>query len=802
MKYLIITFLLTTILYPTISNAQFNIKGTVTDTEGEPLSLATVVILSASDNSLFEGKIADMNGDFEIDIDQPGNFVLRITMVGFEAFVSESFQLSESNPLKGFGSIILETGNLELEGIQVTADRPFMIREIDRTVLNIENRVSTAGSNTLEILEQAPGIIINRQNNTITMLGKDGVNVMINGKEQYMPTDALLDFLAGLDVGNIRSIELITTPPASFDAEGNAGFINIELKSDPDDGFNGTAVASGGYGRGETGNVSLNLNYRASNVNISGNYSYLRSGQEQFTTFFRQAGSGANLSEVILTSDRGPTQNNHNGRISLDYNLGENTVLGTFVSGYSNRWDMNAVNNSRLRLSGRPDSLLTSRNGEDNDWDHLHANLNLSHNFGGGGSLNLDVDYLTYDNRNPVSYNLTFFDDANSILSQDRIFSRKNTPFDITAGKLDYTRALHDDFTLSAGFKFTHSRFENDVLVEENGVPQQEFTSQSDLEEQIIAAYSQLDYQLAEHTAITAGLRFEHSDTELISTNGGTVVDRSIGRFFPTLFFSHDINRLNSLNLSYAKRINRPAFSDMAPFVIFLDPNTSFGGNAALQPAVAHTFQAGYRFKELNITAQYTLEDSSIVRFQNRFNSSDNSQLIVPDNLRDQQIFSTLISYPLRISDWWNMRYSATYTWRESNIPAPSGTQALKNNNLSVNGSQSFTLGNDLSAEISGFFQTRSQVGNVRFVALGTLNVGVQKQFSNNSRLSFNVTDLLNSLKRTGMTDLAGEEFFVRRTFDFSQRTFRLTYSISFGSQNIQGARNRDSAREEQERIN
>jgi len=279
-------------------------------------------------------------------------------------------------------------------------------------------------------------------------------------------------------------------------------------------------------------------------------------------------------------------------------------------------------------------------------------------------------------------------------------------------------------------------------------------------------------------------------------------VDRSIGRFFPSLFFSHDINPQNNLNLSYAKRINRPAFSDMAPFVIFLDPSTSFGGNAALQPAVAHTFQAGYRFRELNVTAQYTLEDSSIVRFQNRFNPADNSQLIVPDNLRDQQIFSSSISFPLRIADWWRLHASATYTWRESNMLTPPGDQTFRNNNLSMNGNQSFSFGNDWLAEVSGFIQTRSQIGNVRFDPLGSLNLGIQKRFSNNSRLSFNVTDLLNSLKRTGKTNNDGEEFFVKRTFDFSQRTFRLTYSISFGSQNIKGARNRDSAREEQERIN
>jgi len=184
------------------------------------------------------------------------------------------------------------------------------------------------------------------------------------------------------------------------------------------------------------------------------------------------------------------------------------------------------------------------------------------------------------------------------------------------------------------------------------------------------------------------------------------------------------------------------------------------------------------------------------------FNPDENTQLIVPDNLRDQQIVTASLASPLRIAGWWRMHYSATYTWRESSVRDNSGILTFRNNNLAVNGSQSFTLGGSLSAEISGFFQTRSQVGNVTFDPLGSLNAGIQKQFSNNSRLSFNITDMLNSLKRTGITDLAAEEFFANRTFDFSQRTFKLTYTVSFGNQKIKGARNRDSAREEQERIN
>lgn len=800
--FLVIISMLSVTLLPNISHGQYSVSGTVHDADGEPLSLATVVLLNSSDNALIDGEVADVDGNFELNIDREGNYKLRVSMVGFSTFHSEPFQLSESNPLRNFGTLVLQTGNLEMESLQVTADRPYIIREIDRTVLNVEDRVSTAGANTLEILEQAPGIIVNRQNNSITMLGKDGVNVMINGKEQYMPANALLNYLEGLDGSNIRSIELITTPPASLDAEGNAGFINIELKQERESGFNGTTAFSSGYGRGETGNVSLNLNYRASKVNISGSYSYLRSGQEQFTTLFRRTGSGSNLSEVFLTSDRSPTQNNHNGRLSLDYNLGENTILGVLVSGYANRWDMEAVNDSRFRFTNLPDTLLTSRNSEDNDWNHVHTNLNLSHRFEGGSSLNLDVDYLMYDNKNPVAYNLRYSDVADNTLREERVFSQKDTPFDIFVAEANYTRLLGESIKLNSGLKFVQSTFENDVFVEENAIRLPGFTSQSDLEEQIIAAYSQLDYQLSENTALNAGLRFEHNNTDLISSNGGKVVDRSINRLFPSVFIAHDINQQNSVNFSYGKRINRPAFSDMAPFVIFLTPNTSFGGNAALQPSVAHTFQAGYRFKDFNITAQYSLEDSSIVRFQNRFNTGENTQIIVPDNLDDQQIFSASIAFPFRLTKWWRMRYSATYTWRESNMHVGSESRILRNNNLSLNGSQSFTLGNNFSAEISGFYQTRSQVGNVRFDPLGSLNIGIRKQFSNNSRLSFNVTDLLNTLKRSGVTDLEGNDFFVNRTFDFSQRTFKVTYTLSFGSQNVKGARNRDSAREEQQRIN
>jgi len=802
MKNLVLIFL-TAIVYPQTLTAQFSVDGKLTDIRGEALPFANVLLLASPDSSFITGQTSNEDGSFIISTPQQGNYFLSSSVIGYETYYSEIFSLSGANPKKSFGIIVMEEGGIELEAVEVTADKPLIIREIDRTVINIENRVSTAGASLLEVLERSPGVVVNRQSNSIAMLGKDGVNVMINGKFQYMPPDALFNYLEGLSADNIRSIELITTPPANYDAQGNAGYINIVLKNSPEDeGFNGNYALSAGYGRGGVGNANLSFNFRKDKVNAFGGYSYVRNGKEQFSELLRRTGTSSDEIKTFLTSERDPVRKIHNARIGLDYQFKKQTTVGVLFSGYLNHWDMEAINETRISPASLEDTLISSLNLEDNDWKHFQLNFNLFHTFNNGSSVNADFDYLFYDNRNPTNYDLSFRNESGSLLSDGELFSGKDTPFNILVAKVDHNFPVSEKLKLSSGIKYVQSDFENDVLVTRNTETIPEFTSVSNLTEIIFAAYTQSDYKLNKKTTLKAGLRYEHTDTDLNTINEGSVIDRTFGKLFPSLFISHNFNEDKGLNISYSKRINRPAFNDMAPFIIFLDPNTLFGGNAALQPAISHVVQTDFSYKDFSFSAQYTLEDSTIVRFQNRFNPKENTQFIIPDNLKRQQTVSASITFPLQITDWWNMRYFTTYVWQKSTSVEELGTFKFDQHNVRFNGTQSFKLPKNFSIELSGFFQTSSLVGNVKFDPFGILNFGLQKKLKNNARITFNITDVFNSLKRIGETDLANQNLFVERTFDFSQRTFKLTFSGAFGNQKLKGSRNRNSGVEVKKRIN
>ena len=779
--------------------AQYSITGKVIGVDNEPLAFANVLTLSVKDSSLVTGKIADVDGAFELEIPMAGQYILSVSLLGYESFFSLPFALMDGRNSNDFGTIALNEGGITLEAVEVKAEKPLIINKIDRTVLNIENRVNTAGASVIEVLEGSPGVLVNRQSSSLKMLGKEGVNVMVNGKPQYMPPEALFNFLSGLSADNVKSIELITTPPANFDAQGNAGFINIVLKSNPEEGINGTYSLSGGYGRGEVVNGNVTLNYRKGKVSGFGSYAYVRNGQEQFSDLNRLLGAGT--SEVLTLGEfnRFPLQNNHNARLGLDIDLSDRTAVGIVVSGYSNQWDMDATNEI-LFLSAQPDTVINSEVDEENDWKHLRTNLHLTHSFTGGSALSLNADYLVYDNQNPITYAFAYNDENQTPLFTRNIFSDKDTPFSIWVGAADYSLPINEQWQIELGGKYTSSTFENDVLAAEEGIPLPGFTSNSDLTEKVAAGYAQANVQVSPQLTLKAGLRYEYTDSDLFSTNGGQVVDREFGSWFPSVFLSNQFSETLGGNLSFTRRINRPAFSDMAPFIIFLDPNTSFGGDASLQPAISNTIQTAWNVGDVNLTIQYTWEDSTLVGYQNRFSPETNTQLVVPANLKDQQLFSTTISTPLKLLEGWNMTLFATYLYQSSTTVEPLGEFTFNQHNFQINGNQTITLPADLSFTVSGFFESRSLSGNLRFDPYGVLNVGLQKKLKV-GRITFNVTDLLNSLELTGTTDLSEENAFMVRTFDFSQRTFKVTYTASFGNQKLR-KKSQQRALEELQRVN
>jgi len=653
--------------------------------------------------------------------------------------------------------------------------------------------------------KRSPGVLVNRQSNAISLAGKDGVVIMINGKTSYVPISSIVQVLEGMSADNIETIELITTPPANFDAEGNAGFINIVLKKRADLGLNGSYSLSAGYGKGETTNNNLNFNYRKNKVNLFGSYSFSNDRRDQFISTSREYEENNNLLFTETVTDRDPRQRNHNMRFGIDIQATAKTIFGILLNGFDNRWSMDAFNESFDMENGVPTSYLDLDNTEINHKKHFGANINLKHDFNKDKFLSLDLDYLKYDFNNPTDYANSFYDENRVFINEELLRSRKNTPLNTLVGKVDYSNKLSDKIKIEFGAKATKNNFENDVsvedLVDNNWVIDPSLTNKSNLDEKIYAGYGSMDYNFSEKTSIKFGLRFEYTDTFLETDTDGAVVDRQYGEWFPSIFLNRKFSDDLSMNVSYSRRITRPTFNDLAPFVIFFDPDTFISGNASLQPAISKSAKYAINYKSYFFSIQYTDEKGSIARFQEYIDEVTGRLIFEAANLDYTRTFSTTLGFPIKISSWWKTQNNLTYNKQNVRTFYNDEPIELSLGNFSVNSSHSFKISTKFSAELSGFYSGPSFFGSAKYDEVYGINFGAQQNFGDKwGTLKFSITDLLDSVKFTGGTDLPEQNIKTRNVFDFSNRTFILTYSRNFGNQKLQSKRERETGSEEERR--
>lgn len=304
---LLFLFLLTFSVH-LFGQSKFEITGSVIDNNRNILPFVNILLLKSIDSSFVKGEVATENGKFSFNQIEEGDYLILASMIGYRSTYSSTFHLKNDYQLD---IILLDQGEA-LDEVIIQADKPLYQQKVDRLVINVENSIVSAGGSALEILERSPGVLVNRQGNSISVVGKSGVKVMINGKESYVPTSSLIQMLDGMSADNIESIELITTPPANFDAEGNAGFINIVLKKRTDLGLNGSYSLSGGYGEGAVTSDNINFNYRKNKINLFGSYSFSLDNRKQLFTTSREYMKDNNLLGSSTISNRDPSQRNHN----------------------------------------------------------------------------------------------------------------------------------------------------------------------------------------------------------------------------------------------------------------------------------------------------------------------------------------------------------------------------------------------------------------------------------------------------------------------------------------------------------
>ena len=759
------------------------VSGRATDADGRPLPAANALVLAAADSALIRGALADADGAFRVEAVPAGRYVLRVSFLGFAPATSAPFDLGAGETFEA-GDVALADEPAALGEVTVAAERPLFEQRADRVVVNVGSSPTLQGGTALDVVARAPGVSVDPQSGAITVSGKSGVRVMVNGRVRYVPAEGLAAFLSGLPAGSLRSVEVLTAPPAGLDAEGDAGFITLVLGRPPTAGASGQASATGGYGDGELGRLALSGSVRRGPWGVSGTYSFANDGRAQSSANVRTLADGT-VSDA--RSERSPVQRNHDLRLDADLALGGRTTLTATAAAYETRFAMDALASGAVTGPGALEFEVDVE--ELNRWRHGSAGLGLAHTLGEGHTVRASADYLTYKNDNPATYSNRFTEDGRTTVEPSG--TDKDTPLDVAVVALDYAVPVAG-VGLSAGVKGAFSRFENrvDVTGADGRVPGTDGASASRLSEDVLAAYAQASLDLGAGTTARLGLRFEHEDTRL-TEGDATLTDRRAGRLYPTALVARQVGA-TQLSASYARRVTRPTFNDMAPFVFFFDPFTLFSGNAGLRPALSNTVRVDAGRAGLSGSVVLTQEDSTIARFQNVVLPGANAQLITPLNVGRTRTGAATVTVPLARGRW---RSETSATGLVQEVEREAATERLAT--YRVRTTQSVELG-PVTAEATAFVNGPSLNGAVRSDAVGGLDLAVQGEVRG-LRLTLALTDVFDSVEFRSRT-VEPDGATVRRVFDFGRRTLQLTVSRRFGGEAPRRPRVPDAAAEERGR--
>ena len=783
----------------TAQNAQ--VSGKLVDDQGSPLGFANVLLLNASDSTLHRGDISDAEGAFFFEKIEQGNYIIKSSMIGYTDQYSAPFMLREESKFE-VPTLQLSSG-VAMEEVVVTSKRPLIELKADKMVVNVENSSVAAGNSALEVLQKSPGVVVDNNQN-ISLRGKQGVLVTINGKNQYMTGDEITRMLENMPASNIKTIEIITNPSAKYDAEGNSGIINIVLKKNERLGTNGNLSTTYRQGREASHFHNLNLNHRTENVNIYGGGEYYNWGQRNELNLTRDIPYLEGNTVFEQTSTMSDGGDGYNARLGVDWTMTPNTTLSFLAKRNGGDEQDNIDNMTRISGDNMPiyDVLAVDTEG-DEDYLHQTYNANLEHKFNDKGmTLTVDADLSSYENDVDFMYN-NFFEDVNGNEVADPFLLRntRQTGIDIFAGKVDLTLPVNEKLNLEVGTKVSMVDTENGTKFEYldevgNWIDQVQRSNEFEYTEDVWAAYINGSGSIGQFM-IQGGLRLEHTESEGYSVTLNQRVPRSYTNLFPSISISTSLLDNHNMSISYSRRLERPNYRHLNPFEDFLDQYTFSRGNPFLNPQYSNAIGLNYAVgRKLFISLNYSHTTDANTEVIEQV-SSENLTYQTRQNLDDYTNFSATISMPHVWTEWWTSRLNYTSFYNNFSSAIPSGQ--LDNSGLAhiVNVSNEIALPGGWQMEVSGNIQTGLVFGLFELDPQGALDLGFSKRLMDNkASLRFNVNDIF----RTRVSQVRIMQDDINLVVDQVNDTRRasVNFSYSFGNQKVKAARKRKTAAEEE----
>lgn len=739
-------------------------------------------------NTVFKIETLQENNTFRFDNVLKATYILKIIDQNKTLFTGESFVAKTNLDL---GTIPINTNNTVLEEVVVTKSKPYLERQQGKTILNVNNSVGSTGSSAFEILEKAPSVAIDNNDN-ISLRGKTGLIIQIDGKPTLMTGSNLATFLKGIPSESIDKIEFITNPSAKYDAEGSA-IINIKLKKGKKTGLNGSISTSYGQGIYSKNNNSLNLNQRTEKMNLFGSYSFVY--RENFNElllkrqfFENNLFTGAFEQHNFLKMNF----RNHLGRIGADYTINKKHTLGIVVNKASNKFNPTGNNGSDVfdQTNTKTSRFETQNHSRDNRYNQA---VNVNHKYTIdtlGTELTTDFDYANYGNKTKQNFKTRYFD-SNHQEFQNPYLLHGDLKGDLTifSLKTDYVTLLKNNFKMETGIKSSYVKADNNLLFfnVSSGVPVLDPTKSNHFiyQENINAAYVAFSKEFT-NWSFHAGLRMENTNItgkQLINTES---FKDSYVQLFPNATFSYTLNDNHAMELNYSRRITRPSYDQLNPFKFFLDPSTYKAGNPYLKPQSTHAVELTHTFKQKFITTlsfSRTIDNITDVLIP----SEDNQHVSIQTNknLNNADIIGLFSIIPIEFTKWWTANNSLNlYYGSYSGTIAQTTLNNKGNFTYNFNSTHTFKLSNGFSAELTGNYRAREVYAFMDIKPIWFVNMGIQKKFKNESVLRLNATDLFYSNKTTAFNEITGyeENFKVAR----DTRVVTLSYTYNFGKNSSQ----------------
>lgn len=807
MKPLIITSLLV-ILSFNFQAQTASVKGLLEDESKTPVSFANVALFLAADSSMVKVETSDEVGVFQLKNLPEGNYFIVASYVGYSEMRKDNIQLTANQQLD-LGKLNFNSSAVKLQEATVTASRVMVEIKPDRTVFNVEGTINSVGSDAISLLRKAPGVTVDNNDN-INVLGRSGVLLYIDGKRLPLVGEDLKNYLQNLTAEQIDRIDIITNPGAKYEAEGNAGIIDIRLKKDKSHGANGSISSTYMQGIYPKYNINSSGNYRNKKLNA---FAAIGGGKgEGFNNIaFESLQNGLILDE---TNDFKFDWKYYNVRLGVDFFLGKNHTLGVLFTNNGGKNEQVLVNRFLIHNANTPNLLDSSLVANTNSMKHRSQNtFNVNYQFDNqkGQSLNLDLDYGVFGNDSERYQPNRYYDNEGNLLTE--IINSFDTPtnIDIYTFKADY----EDNFLggrLGFGTKLSRVVSDNTFLFfdEINGEPIQSNSRSNIFEytENVYAGYVTYARALSEKWNISAGLRAEQTDAmgnlqAFLDDLKEPPVELNYLNWFPNVGLTYKVNPKNMLALNVGRRINRPDYNVLNPFNNQLSQLSYERGNPFLNPEIVNNIELGYTYNyRYNFKIGYSQTDNQITRLIGPDEEDDRASFISWENLAKQTVISFNVSAPFTVNKWWDAYVNLSGSHLDNQATYENGgTVDLQAFTYTLYQQSTFKLPAGFKGEISGYYSGPGVWGGVfKYDKTWSLNLGLQRKFLND-QLSVRVSadDIFYTSNWSGVSSFNG---LVSTGYgNRDSRRVNLNVSYRFGNQRVKSRKRKTGLESEGSRV-